>query len=115
MTKDDMRARFKIILAKEGIKYNYQQFERAYRTFRLGYQQGYSDGQNQWQSIETCPKDCKAGSVFGAWKDGKWVCKQMWWDSYNDQWTDYCSDYYLYPTHWCYAPDYIKQSDQEVK
>lgn len=55
-----------------------------------------------WQPIETAPKN---GYLIGAWKDGKWQAREMWWDDSVNEWTDTTSDRYLKPTHWAPTPD----------
>lgn len=54
-----------------------------------------------WQSIESAPK---IGYIIGAWLDGKWCCRQLWWDSAVDEWTDASSDRYCKPTRWVPSP-----------
>lgn len=58
---------------------------------------------NPWLPIETAPKS--GGYVIGAWKDGKWCAREMWWDASVDEWVDTQSDRYLKPTHWAPTPD----------
>ncbi len=63
----------------------------------------------EWQPIETAPKK---GYCIGAWLDGKWVAKHMWWDDSVEEWTDASSDRYLKPTHWMPLPPPPKKKDE---
>jgi hypothetical protein len=58
-----------------------------------------------WQPIEIAPK---FGYIIGAWKDGKWLAKEMWWDDTVEEWVDACSDRYCSPTHWMSLPDALE-------
>lgn len=59
-----------------------------------------------WQPIETAPK---RGYIIGAWKDGKWHAREMWWDDMHDEWTDTMGDHFLKPTHWIEWPGDAEQ------
>lgn len=65
---------------------------------------------NEWQPIETAPK---SGYIIGAWKEGKWHAREMWWDDSVEEWTDTMSDRYLKPTHWAPTPETVT-APQEV-
>lgn len=54
-----------------------------------------------WQPIETAPK---SGYIIGAWKEGKWHAREIWWDDSVEEWVDTISDRYLKPTHWAPTP-----------
>ena len=54
-----------------------------------------------WQLIASAPK---SGYIIGAWKDGKWHCREMWWDDSVEEWTDTMSDRYLRPIWWTSLP-----------
>lgn len=55
-----------------------------------------------WLPIATAPKQ---GYLIGAWKEGKWHAREMWWDDTVEEWTDTMSDRYLKPTHWTPTPE----------
>lgn len=53
----------------------------------------------EWQPIETAPK---SGYIMGAWQDGRWYCRQMFYE--NDEWVCAASDRIHIPTHWMSLP-----------
>ena len=52
-----------------------------------------------WRPIESAPK---GGYIMGAWKEGKWHCREMFLE--NDEWTCTMSDRIYSPTHWMPLP-----------